>query len=133
MTAPDGAPDERTTPGALRLAASLVAVQGLALLGLGVVGLLDQLPAGRGVGASVAVFIGGYGVALLACARALTRRRAWARGPVLLTQLIQLGIAWNTRENLLLAVPLAATAAVVVVAMLQPATVDALHGEGAED
>ena len=129
MTVPSDGPDQRTVPAALTLAAALVGLQGLGLVVLGVVGLVDQLPSGRGVGASVAVFIGAYGGALLACAWALTRRRTWARGPVLLTHLIQLGIAWNTRDTPLLAVPLALTAVVVIGAMLQPATIDALEGD----
>jgi hypothetical protein len=114
-------------PGALSLAAVLVFVQGLGLLVLAVVGLVDLNSARRGVGVSVAAFFALYGGLLLACAWALTRRRGWARGPVLITQLIQLGIAWNARENLLLAVPLALAAVLVVAVMVQPATIDALQ------
>ncbi|MCW2814573.1 MAG: hypothetical protein JWN84_2028 [Nocardioides sp.] len=117
------------TPTTLLVAAVLVALQGAGLLGLCVVGLLDLEPSRLEVGLSVSVFFGIYGAALLACAYALSRSLGWARGPVMLTQLIQLGIAWNVRESPELAVPLAVTAVVALVAMVQPASITALLGE----
>ena len=38
-----------------------------------------------------------YGVGLLVCAWALSRGQSWARSPVVLAQLIQLGVAWSFR------------------------------------
>ncbi|MDO9456914.1 hypothetical protein [Nocardioides sp.] len=127
--------DPRPTrpPAPLLVAAVLVAVQGVGLLALGIVGLLDLVSSRVEVGVSVSVFFGAYGAALLACAWGLSRVRGWARGPVLLTQLIQLGIAWNVRDNVLLAVPLALAAVVTLVAMLQPASVEALMGASEDD
>jgi hypothetical protein len=116
-------------PPALTLAAVLVAVQGVGLVALGVVGLLDLVSSRVEVGLSVAVFFAAYGGGLLTCAWALWRVRAWPRGPVLLTQLIQVGISWNVRENLLVAVPLALVALVTIAAMLHPATLRVLLGE----
>ncbi|MFB9312510.1 hypothetical protein [Nocardioides plantarum] len=122
----DPTPPRAPTP--LLLAALLVALQGAGLVALAVVGLADLVSSRIEVGVSVSVFFALYGVALAACAWALTRRRGWARGPVMLTQLIQLGIAWNAREHALLAVPLAVTALVALVAMVQPASIEALLG-----
>lgn len=127
MTGPATEPDRLRAPVPLLLAAVLVGAEGLGLLGLGVVGLLDVVPSRVEVGVSVALFFTAYGVALLACARALTRCLGWARGPVLLTQLIMVGIAWNARENPVVAVPLVLVAAVALVAMLRSESVEALQ------
>jgi hypothetical protein len=121
-------PTPSRTPTPLLVAAVVVAVQGVGLVVLAVVGLVDLVPSRIEVGVSVSVFFAVYGAALVACAWALVRRRGWARGPVMLTQLIQLGLAWNTREDPLLAVPLAVTALVALVAMVQPASMQALLG-----
>ncbi|WP_148614843.1 hypothetical protein [Nocardioides rubriscoriae] len=130
MSVPAGVPETVPRPPTpLLVAAVLVALQGVGLVVLAVVGLLDVVSSRVEVGVSVAVFFAVYGATLLACAWALTRRHGWARGPVLLTQLIQLGIAWNVRGNLLLAVPLAVVALVTLVAVLQPASIRALLGE----
>ena len=127
----DPTPSRAPTP--LLVAAALVAVQGVGLVALAVVGLLDLVSSRVEVGVSVSVFFAVYGAALVACAAALTRCRGWARGPVMLTQLIQLGIAWNVRDNALLAVPLALTALVALVAMVQPASIRALLGVADEE
>jgi hypothetical protein len=114
-------------PPPLSVAASLVVLQGLALLVLGALELAD-LTAGRlSMGVSSAVFFVVYGVLLAACAWGLTRRQGWTRGPVLITQLIQLGIAWNLRDDPFAALCLAGTAAVVLAGMLHPATLRALQ------
>ena len=127
----DPTPSRAPTP--LLVAAAFVAVQGVGLVALAVVGLLDLVSSRVEVGVSVSVFFAVYGAALVACAVALTRCRGWARGPVMLTQLIQLGIAWNVRDNALLAVPLALTALVALVAMVQPASIRALLGVADEE
>ncbi len=121
------------TPTPLKLAAGLVALQGVGLVGLAVVGVFNLASDRISAGASVSVFLAAYGAALLVCAWALTRRRGWARGPVLLTQLIQLGLAWNLRDSPEIAVPLALTAAVAIAAMLQPTAMEALLGEPEPD
>lgn len=78
------------------------------------------------LGVSTAVFFAAYGVVLVLCAWALSRRHGWARGPVLLTQLIQLGLAWNLRDLVLVAVVLLVAALVVLAGMLHPASIEAL-------
>ena len=98
-------PEDNPPP--LTVAASLVAVQGLVLVALSALELASVSPGRMSMGVSTAVFFLLYGVALLACAWGLTRRAAWSRGPVLITQLIQLGLAWNLREVPFVAVVLA--------------------------
>ncbi|WP_139980771.1 hypothetical protein [Nocardioides litoris] len=115
-------------PAPLTVAAVLVALQGLVLVALAVLGLLDVAPGNLEVGLSLAVFFGAYGALLLFATVALLRVQGWVRGPVLLTQLLQLGIAWNARENPALAAPLAVAALAAIAAMLHPASVAALLG-----
>ena len=117
---------QAANPPPLTVAASIVAVQGMVLIALAVVEILDLQQDRAAVAVSTGAFFAVYGVALLGCAFALTRRLGWARGPVLISQLIQLGIAWNVRDIPLLAVALALAAAVALAGMLSPASIEAL-------
>jgi hypothetical protein len=69
-----------------------------------------------------------YGGGLVAVAWFLLRLRSWARAPVVLAQLIQLGVAWSFRggDSVAVAVALAVVAAVVLVGIFHPASLDAL-------
>ena len=118
-------PDDNPPP--LTVAASLVAVQGFVLVALAVLELVNASSERLSLGVSTAVFFLVYGGLLLLCAWALTQQQGWTRGPVLITQLIQLGLAWNLRDLPLVAVALALTAAVVLAGMLHPATLKALQ------
>ncbi|HET9420314.1 MAG TPA: hypothetical protein VFO49_04195 [Nocardioides sp.] len=118
-------PDDNPPP--LTVAASLVAVQGFVLVALAVLELVNVSSERMSLGVSTAVFFLVYGGLLLLCAWALTQQQGWTRGPVLITQLIQLGLAWNLRDLPLVAVALALTAAVVLAGMLHPATLKTLQ------
>jgi len=118
-------PDDNPPP--LTVAASLVVLQGVALLVLGALELADLTEGRLSMGVSTAVFFVVYGGLLTVCAWGLTRRQGWTRGPVLITQLIQLGIAWNLRDDPVAALCLAGTAAVVLAGMLHPATIKVLQ------
>jgi hypothetical protein len=134
----DGPPDDPTTrspysphgtPAPLSVAAGLSAVEGLLLLlyGLGEVLHLDL---GRAVmGVTTALFFVACGAGLLLCAWGLHAVRTWARGPVLLAQLIQLGLAWSFREGdtLPVAIGLAVVSAIVLVGVLHPHSIAALE------
>ncbi|HWJ83216.1 MAG TPA: hypothetical protein VNS55_13350 [Nocardioides sp.] len=117
------------TPPPLTVAASVVAVQGGVLLLLGVLELADVSPDRRSMGLSTAAFLMGYGVVLLAAAFALWRRATWARGPVLFTQLVSLGLAWSVRDTVLVAVVLAISALVALAGVLHPDSIAALSGD----
>jgi hypothetical protein len=110
----------------LTVAASLVAIQGALLLAVAVLELVSISSERLALGVSTTVFFAVYGAALLLCAWALTRRQGWPRGPVLLTQLIQLGLAWNLREVALAAVLLTVAAVIVLAGMLHPSSIEAL-------
>ena len=115
-------------PAPLVVAASLAAVEGLVI---GVLGLLEvaNLSSGRvTMGVTTAVFFAAYGALLVFCGWQLTRGAPWARAPVLLAQLIQLGLAWGFREGstLPVAIGLSVVAVVVLAGLFHPASMRAL-------
>lgn len=121
--------DPGGAPAPLVVAAGLVLVEGL-LLGIFGVTEVVALDSDRLVmGITVSVFFTVFAVLLVACAWGLSRLQPWARGPVLLAQLIQLGLAWNFRggSTLPVAVGLAVVAAVVLAGVLHPRSVEALE------
>jgi hypothetical protein len=121
--------DRRTDhPAPLVVAASLVAVEGLVLLLLAVLELASLSSQRLTMGVTTTGFFALYGGALLLLAWSVHRGRSWARSPIVLAQLIQLGIAWSFRggDTTLVAVALAVVALIVVVGLLHPASIDAL-------
>jgi hypothetical protein len=81
------------------------------------------------MGVTTGVFFLAYGVGLMACAWGMNTLRPWSRGPVLLAQLIWLGLAWNFRtgDTLPIAIALAVLAALVLAGLLNPRSIDALE------
>jgi hypothetical protein len=110
------------------VAASLVAVEGLFLLGYAVAELASISSDRAAVALTTSLFFAAYGVLLLAAAWALTHGRSWARSPVVLAQLIQLGVAWSFRggDTTVAAVAIAAVAVIVLIGLLVPSSIDAL-------
>ena len=115
-------------PAPLVVAASLVAVEAMVLVLYGVAEIVATSADRLLMGVTTAAFFLGYGVALGACAWLLTRRRSWARSPVVLAQLIQLGVAWSFwgEGTTPVAVSLAAVALVVLAGIFHPASISAL-------
>lgn len=115
-------------PPPLTVAASLVAVEGAVLVLLAVAELANLSGARLAMGVTTTAFFVLYGGGLLVCAWQLTRRASWARSPVVLAQLIQLGLAWSFRGDgtTWLAAVLAVTAVVVVLGVLHPGSLAAL-------
>jgi hypothetical protein len=118
-------PEDNPPP--LTVAASLVGIQATVLVALAVLELASVSSERMSMGVSTAVFFLVYGVVLGICAWSLTQQQGWTRGPVLITQLIQLGLAWNLRDAPLVALMLAVTAGVVLAGMLHPATLKVLQ------
>jgi uncharacterized membrane protein (DUF2068 family) len=125
---PHGAPPPLVT------AAGLTLVEGLLTVMYGVSEAVHVTAERLVMGVTTSVFFMAYGAAMMLCAWGLTRLRTWARGPVLLAQLIWLGLAWNFRDGGTwpVAVALAVPAALVLVGMLVPSSVEALE-RGHED
>ena len=112
-------------PAPLKVAASLTAVEAVLLLIYAVAELFSLSPGKAAVTLTTAVFFALYGGALLICAWGLVGGRSWARSPVILAQLIQLGLAWSFRggDTTVVAVALAVVSLVVVVGVLHPASI----------
>lgn len=111
------------------IAAGLVGIEGLGAAVYGVAEALHTTSARAVMGATTSAFLVVYGAAMLLCAWGLTRVHAWARGPVLIVQLISLGLAWNfhSGSTLPLTFVLGVPAVVVLIAMLHPQTIAALN------
>ena len=93
----DGSPPSPSAnvPGALKLAAVLVAAEGLLVA---VLGILEAFTIHRdrlGSGITTTIFLLLYGAGLVLVARGLFRASTWSRGPAVFSQLIQLGVAWS--------------------------------------
>lgn len=118
-------------PPPLVVAASLTAVEGLVLLGYAVLELASISSDRVAVALTTSVFFAGYGGLLLAGAWSLTHRRSWARSPVVLAQLIQLGVAWSFRggDTTVVAVVIALVAVVVLIGLFVPSSLAALSDE----
>jgi hypothetical protein len=116
-------------PPPLVVAASLGAVEGLVI---GVIGLVElvNLSSGRlTMGLTTTVFFAAYAAGLLFCAWQVNRGTPWVRSPLVLAQLIQLGIAWNFRDTPAVAIALAVVALVELAGLFHPASMRALDHE----
>jgi hypothetical protein len=111
----------------LRVAAVLAGLEGLALVlyACAVVAAFSGARATMGV--TTAVFFLVYGAGLAVAAWGLLRAQSWARAPVVLAQLIQLGVAWSFRggASASAAVALAVVAVAVLAGVLNPASLRA--------
>ena len=115
-------------PAPLIAAASLVAIEALVLLGYAVLELANVSSDRVAVAVTTSLFFAAYGVLLLASARAVTQGQSWGRSPIVLAQLIQLGVAWSFRgdDTALVALALAGVALVVLAGLFAPSSIDAL-------
>ncbi len=119
----------------IRVAAVAVGVESVALLGFGVAELAGLDPDHRSVALTTAVFFFLYAAGLALAARGLFRLRSWGRGPAVLAQLIQLGVAWSFRghETTWVALVLAVPAVGVLVVLFSPPTAEILYGGGVSE
>jgi uncharacterized membrane protein len=111
-------------------------VEGLVALGFGVVEILQVRLFRAVVGVGVALCMVGFAVLLLAAARALLRTRRWARAPIVVVQLIMLGVGWSFRggQTTWVAVTMIIVALLTLLATLHPRSTRALldHQEASD-
>ena len=123
--------DRPAVPPPLTVAATVAAVQGLLFVGYAVLEIANLSGSRVAMGVTTSGFFGLYGVGLIVCAWRLTRLESWARAPLVLAQLIHLGLAWSfwggsTRP---VSVVLLLAAAIVLAGVFHPASIDALDRE----
>ncbi|MFG2464688.1 hypothetical protein ACGFXB_04315 [Streptomyces canus] len=124
-------------PRRLTYAASLAALEGLALVAGGAWMLVEGLAGDPDDRASAVT--GGVTLIVLAllpllAARGLLARRSWSRGPAVITQIMALPVAYNLLQADSVAIPAGIALAVVAVAalilLINPATTQALGIRG---
>lgn len=105
----------------LGIAAVVVALQGLVFVALAVLDLTGLVPGRIAVGLGIGVLLLLLGAGLVAAAVGLVRGAHVARGPVVVAQLIGLGLAWslrnpdaNTGDNRAVGIAIAVSALVVL-------------------
>ena len=125
-----GGPD-RAAPPPLVVAAALTAVEAFVLAGLGVLEVADLHSERMTMGVTTAALFLGAAAALGWCAWSLWRVRRWARGPVAMSQLILLGLAWNlwAGSTKPLSAGLAVVGLVVIAGLLHPASTRELESD----
>ena len=123
---PDGG-----APPPLVVAASLVAIEAFVLAALGLLEVANLRSVRLTMGVTTSAFFLAAAAGLAWCGWSLWRVRRWARGPVVMAQLIQLGLAWNlwAGQTKPLAAGLAVVALVVIAGLLHPASTHALLEE----
>ena len=118
-------------PAPLVVAVSLAALEGaiLVLYAFVEIAALESEKAVMGV--STAIFFLVYGAGLVYFAWATYRRQSWARSPVVMAQLIQLGVAWSFwgGSSTAAAVSLGGVALVVLAGIFHPASLAALSDD----
>jgi peptidoglycan/LPS O-acetylase OafA/YrhL len=120
-------------PPTLLLAAAVVGLEALALVGLAVLELTSLDSRRLALGVSTALFFLLLAAGLGLCARGLAVVSSWARGPVVAAQLIVLLLAtsfWGG-ETTTVSLVLLAAAALGLVGVLHPASTRALAADDA--
>jgi len=114
------------------LGAGLAAGEGLLVLAYAVAEAAHVHADRAAVAITTALFFALLGGALTVCAWFVLRGRGWARSPILVSQLMFLGLAWSFRGGATtwISVALAVVALIVLAGMLHPASIDALTGRG---
>jgi hypothetical protein len=115
-------------PAPLLVAGSLAAVEGVVVAAYGVLLAADIHADRAAMGVTTSVFFVLLGAVLVLCAWYVGHGRAWARSPVVVTQVLGLGLAWNFLggSTTWVSVALGLVAAVVLAGLLHPASVEAL-------
>lgn len=122
-----------SAPKPLIIAAGTTLVQGLVFLIYAVLEIFTTDQSRVVMGATTSIFFLLYGVGLALCAWRLSRAEAWARSPVVLAQLIHLGLAWSFwgQETRWVSLGLVLVSGVVLIGLFHPASVRALADEPA--
>ena len=126
-----GQSPDRGVPAPLTVAASLAGVEAVALTVLALLETASLSTERLTLGVTTTLFFLAAAAGLGFCAWSLWRVRRWARGPVVMAQLICLGLAYNLwqADRAAVAVALALVGLVVVAGLLHPASTDVLEAD----
>lgn len=127
-TIPEHSGDQQKARLFLIIAVTVVAIEALAYFVLAVLAVTDYSGDEVATGVGIALFLALYGLAqLFACWKLLAWHR-WARGPLMFTQLVQLGLAWGLRDSdePWLAILMAVGAAIALGCLVAPVVTRAL-------
>jgi hypothetical protein len=124
----DAPPDPQDLPLGLRLGAGLVGLEAAALLVLAGVEVISLDYDRLALGITTTAFFVLYAFALGACAYGLWHCKRWSRSPVVLTELIGLGVAWSFfgGSTVWVTVVLGSASIATLVCILLPASTAAL-------
>ena len=116
---------------ALRLAAVLLGLEGLAAVGFAVLEAVNLSPVRLVMGVGVVAIMLGYGLLLVLVARGVARARRWSRGLAVVTQLILLLLGYSFRQppTTFAGFAMAVVAFTVLVCLLLPASTRAFVGD----
>jgi hypothetical protein len=119
------------SPAPLVTAASLAALEGVVIIALAVLEIASLTGGRLTMGLTTTLFFALYGGLLLVCAWAITHGGTWARGPILLAQLIQLGLAWNLwgGETTPISLVIGVVALVAIAGIVHPRSVEAIESQ----
>jgi hypothetical protein len=98
-----------------------------------VVNLLNIEPGHRSLAVGIALAFTAYAALLVTAGIGLARRRTWARGPVLFSQLVVLLTAWGSRGIPLAAVALAVAGVAAIAGLVHPSSIAALEASRDQD
>ena len=127
-------PNQGRTPAPLVVATSLVAVEAVLLVLFGFAELRSLSSTKLTMGVTTSLFFVVYGIGLAVFGWLLHRLQSWTRAPVVLAQLIQLGVAWSFRgdNTAFVSVLLTVISVLVLVGVLHPASTRALAEHDAD-
>ncbi len=110
------------------MAAGLTGLEGLLVLSYAVV-LASDIHSDRvAMGVTTSLFFALVAGLLVLCSWSVVQTRPWARSPIVVIQVMALGLAWNFLggSTTWISVVLAVLAVLVLLGLLHPASVDAL-------
>ncbi|MDO7867356.1 hypothetical protein [Nocardioides jiangxiensis] len=125
--------ENSVVPRPLTVAALVVLLEAVCFAALAVVQAVTFDSTRSAMGWTTLAFFALWGLMLAACGMALRRSRSWARSPIVMAQLVQLGLAYNfatdahsDRTDHIVAWLLAAVTLVVLVGIFHPRSISHL-------
>lgn len=114
-------------PRPLKLTVAVVFLQAVALVVLAVLQLINLHDRRLAMGLTTSAFFLIVAVALVFCGLGLLRLNSLARSPIVLVELVNLGLAWSFRELVVVAVLLAVVSVLGLLGVFAPASLHALE------